>query len=238
MNHVQEILAMKDTRRACKLHNMNTIGSRIQTRIDELGLNLSELARRLGVSPQSVQQWVKNQTSPRGKRLDALERELVCSKEWLLFGNSDEPSRGKPSQTLINIPVLNVELAAGNGISIDTELVKDWVQIPQEFLWNGINQNSLVVVSVSGDSMLPRLHDKDQLLIDTSDNKPVSGKVYAIATDEELRVKRLHKRTDGSWIISSDNKHDPAYQDEIISHNNFERLRIIGRAVKVLMGDL
>jgi phage repressor protein C with HTH and peptisase S24 domain len=217
---------------------MDTIGSRIQTRVDELGLNLSELARRLGVTPQSVQQWVNDRTSPRGKRLEALERELICSKEWLLFGSKDESPLGGKNQTLINIPVLNVELAAGNGISIDTELVKDWVQIPQDFLWNGINQNSLVVVSVCGDSMLPRLHDKDQLLIDTSDKKPISGKVYAIATDDELRVKRLHRRTDGSWIISSDNKHDPAYQDEIISHNNFERLRIIGRAVKVLMGDI
>lgn len=86
--------------------------------------------------------------------------------------------------------------------------------------------------------MSPRLQDGDILLVNTADNKPSSGNVYAIAVDTELRVKRLVKRMDGSWIISSDNKANPAYVDETISNHNFEKLRIIGRAVKVLMGDI
>lgn len=212
------------------------MNDRIQQRMTELGYKSVDVVNRIGLSKGTVSQWLNGHTKPRGKNLLSLSDILRCTPEWLQFGVGQDIST---EQRFSNIPVLNVELAAGPGMSVDLEQIQDRIPISSEWIFeNHLSESSLAVVKISGDSMLPRLMNGDMLLIDTADKRPISGKVYAIATDDELRVKRLHKRTDGSWIISSDNKHDPAYQDEIVSYNNFERLRIIGRAVKVLMGDI
>lgn len=214
-----------------------TIGDRIKARRDSEQLSQQDVATRVDVTPQSVQQWEAGKTAPRGKRLDSLAHALGCSKEWLLFGSGDLPN--EPATRFTKVPVLDVELAAGVGAHIDMEEVTDWVPISQDWIFeNQLPESNLVVVKVSGDSMLPRLQNGDMLLVNTSDNRPVSGKIYAIANGSELRVKRLIKQMSGAWVISSDNKHDPAYPDEVIPPNSFNQLRIIGRAVKVLMGDL
>ncbi len=222
----------------CKIANMH-IGENIKTLRVDRGWTQQNLADRVNVSRGRIGQIEKDPKAEiKGDTLMSLSRAFGCPPEVILgkaplFGGDDSYA------SFSHIPVLNVELAAGPGIAPDLEQVHDRIPISSEWIFeNQLPESSLAVVKVSGDSMLPRLMDGDMLLIDTSDKRPTSGKVYAIATDEELRVKRLHKRTDGSWVISSDNKHDPAYQDEIISYNNFERLRIIGRAVKVLMGDI
>lgn len=204
--------------------------------MNKLGYKAVDVVNRTGLSKGTISHWLNGHTKPRGKNLTVLAGALRCKPEWLQFGVGGNDAK---NQSFNDIPILNVELAAGYGASIDLEKIQDRMPISTEWLFeNNLSASSLAIVKISGDSMLTRLQDGDMLLVDVSDKKPVSGKVYAIATDDELRVKRLYRRTDGSWIISSDNKHDPAYQDEIISHNNFERLRIIGRAVKVLMGDI
>ncbi len=143
------------------------------------------------------------------------------------------------SSKFTNIAFLDIELAAGSGFCADQERTQDLIPISKDWIFeNNYSESSLKAVTVRGDSMSPRIQDGDILLINTADKKPRSGNVYAIAVDDELRVKRLVKRMDNSWIISSDNKADLSYVDEVISYNNFEQLRIIGRAVKVLMGDL
>lgn len=234
----QVFLQKPSTSSSCRIKGMSeSIGKRIEIRRIESGLSQTDLGKKLSVTPQSVQQWESDKTSPRGKRLDLLSEALLCSKEWLVFGNKE--ANGVEKTRFSNIPVLDVELAAGFGTHIETESVTSHIPIAQDWITdNNLNTASLAAVMVSGDSMSPRIMSGDMLLIDTSDRLPASGKVYAIATEDDLRVKRLMRRTDGSWVISSDNKHDPAFQDEIISHHNFERLRIIGRAVRVLMGSI
>ena len=64
------------------------------------GLSQSELARRLGVTPQAVQQWEKeiDPTSPRGKRLKNLSSILGVTQEWILFGKQSLKIAGKSAQ--------------------------------------------------------------------------------------------------------------------------------------------
>jgi transcriptional regulator with XRE-family HTH domain len=89
---------------------METLGSRIEYRLSKIGINQSELSRRLGVTPQSVQQWIKGSTAPRGKRLDALEKALMCSKEWLLFG-SGEPNIKPPEPAFNSMDINDIRRA-------------------------------------------------------------------------------------------------------------------------------
>ncbi len=215
--------------------NYVSLSERLRMRMSELGMSQRELAERAGLSTVAVHKLVSGKAESSRKLVEIAEV-LGCSSEWLQKGFMTPVA---PDTSYAQIPVLDVELPAGSGAHIDMERVTDWVPISRDWIQEKqFSKDRLVVVTVTGDSMTPRLQDGDTLLVNTADQKPASGNIYAIAVDNELRVKRLMKRMDGAWVISSDNKSNPAYQDEIISSHNFEQLRIIGRAVKVLMGDL
>ncbi|MDB5978756.1 MAG: cI, partial [Nevskia sp.] len=68
------------------------------------------------------------------------------------------------------------------------------------------------------------------VLVNMADRSIKSGEVYAIAVEDELRVKRLVRRTDGSLEVKSDNP-SPQYPTEILEGTRIERLNVIGRVV-------
>ncbi|EIL3224636.1 helix-turn-helix domain-containing protein [Escherichia coli] len=52
---------------------------------DQTGWNLSEIARRVTVSPQAVQQWAKGETTPRGERLKRLAAVTGKPEHWFFM---------------------------------------------------------------------------------------------------------------------------------------------------------
>lgn len=59
---------------------------------DQTGWNLSEIARRVTVSPQAVQQWAKGETTPRGERLKRLAAVTGKPEHWFFMPiNENEP---------------------------------------------------------------------------------------------------------------------------------------------------
>lgn len=223
-----------------------SIGGRIAEARTALGLNQSELALRINVTPQSVQHWEHGRTVPRGKRIEELAKVLNVTPEWITFGS---PSDGDSQSTEIirtydpqldaaRIPLLNIELAAGIGSYAEMDEVADHVTVGREILnQHGLSQDQVVAVRVKGHSMMPRILNGDVILVDTADKLPKDRQVYAIAVEDELKVKRLVRRMDGNWTITSDNP-DYSQYDEIISRANFERLRVIGRVFMIMMGEI
>lgn len=65
---------------------MDTFGKRLKTRIDDLGLSFEKVAKSIGVSWQSVQQWCNGKTHPGRKKEQTLADALQCSREWLFYG--------------------------------------------------------------------------------------------------------------------------------------------------------
>ncbi|MEE5136175.1 XRE family transcriptional regulator [Pseudomonas alliivorans] len=61
-----------------------TTGQLIAQAREQLGLNQSELARRLRVTPQSVQAWESDRNTPRHKKLKEIGDELGVSAAYLL----------------------------------------------------------------------------------------------------------------------------------------------------------
>lgn len=223
-----------------------TIGKRIAQARTDAGLNQSELAVRIGVTPQSVQHWEHDRTVPRGKRVEALSKVLGVSQEWITFGSpSDGDSQSAeviyslgPTIDVVQIPFFDVQLAAGTGSYSDTEEVTEHITISKDILnQHGMSEGQVKAVRVKGESMMPRILSGDTILVDTADKIPRDRQVYAIAVEEDLKVKRLIRKMDGNWIISSDN---PDYQqyDEVISRANFDRLRVIGRVFMITMGEI
>lgn len=72
---------------------MRHIGDRIRKRREQLGLSQSELARQLGLKPQSIQQWEDGRAQPRPKRYAGICEVLNISRAWLLSGSNDQATK-------------------------------------------------------------------------------------------------------------------------------------------------
>lgn len=68
-----------------------TTGQLIALAREQLGINQSELARRLGVTPQTVQAWEADKNSPRHKKLKEAGDVLGVSASWLLGEDGQNP---------------------------------------------------------------------------------------------------------------------------------------------------
>ncbi|HEL4713690.1 TPA: helix-turn-helix domain-containing protein [Klebsiella pneumoniae] len=79
---------------------------RLQLIQDQTGWNLSEIARRVTVSPQAVQQWAKGETTPRGERLKRLAAVTGKPEHWF-FMPPDEDGENVSSQTEPEAPSRN-----------------------------------------------------------------------------------------------------------------------------------
>ena len=65
---------------------------RFNQAIADHGWNLSDLARRVGVTPQAVQKWAKGASIPRGKKLKLLAEVTGKPEHWyFMTPDTDDP---------------------------------------------------------------------------------------------------------------------------------------------------
>lgn len=74
---------------------------RLQIIQDQTGWNLSEIARRVTVSPQAVQQWAKGETTPRGERLKRLAAATGKPEHWFFM----PPDEDSGADSTLEVPV-------------------------------------------------------------------------------------------------------------------------------------
>ncbi|MBI6944057.1 helix-turn-helix transcriptional regulator [Pseudomonas putida] len=207
---------------------MSTLGQRIARKREQAGLNQSELARRLSVTPQAVQKWEAEVSTPRGKRLDELASALSTTVAFLITGE-DVPSRaaGYPSANAsilgpidawdddtpldddeVYVPFLKeVELSAGGGRTVVEQSHKQKLRFGKLTLRKqGVQPDDAVCVTVSGNSMEPVLPDKSTVGVDQGSTAVVDGKMYAIDHDGQLRVKMLYRLPGGGIRMRSYNR--------------------------------
>jgi phage repressor protein C with HTH and peptisase S24 domain len=126
-----------------------------------------------------------------------------------------------------------VSFSAGNGHNLCYELIEEGQPALYRNEWfqrELINPKHARRFDVVGDSMEPFLFPGDTILVDTSEtdiSRIIDGRVYAIRYGNELRVKRLFRKLDGTIVLRSDN---PIYQDENVSPELVnEHIALIGR---------
>lgn len=96
----------------------------------------------------------------------------------------------------------------------------------------GIKPVDLRAIYAIGNSMYPSIIDDDVILINISDQQPISGKVYALRRpDSSISLKRLNEKLTGGWVISSDNPDKRSYPDEECDESTLHTLSIVGRVV-------
>lgn len=201
------------------------------------GGNQSEMARFIGVTPQAVQKWIAGESEPRGRNLDLAAKYLGVTPAMLKFGSdmglsnvtAIHPDDPKPDD-VIYVPESRIEFSGGNGKTAMYELVEDEEPATYRLSWfqkYGISPDKVRRFRVSGHSMEPMLYPRDTILVNTEETNIVDGKMYAIRYGDELRVKYLRRRLDGTLILRSVN---PDYKDEEVSPELAnEHISILGR---------
>lgn len=133
------------------------------------------------------------------------------------------------AEDVVYVPESKIRFSAGSG-QVAYELVEDEEPATYRLSWfqkYGINPERVRRFRVAGDSMVPMLYPRDTILVNTDETNIVDGKLYAIRYGDELRVKYLSRRLDGTLILRSLN---PAYKDEEVSAEMAqEHISVLGR---------
>lgn len=198
----------------------------------------SELARRMGISPDFLYQMAKGKDQSARTINDGYARlaEKAGRKDdgWLDLDDDAPPIvRDQNASYDIRPELVYVEaikdatLSAGSGdVVVEHERVEESHAFRSDYMHRRhLNAKKCTVWKVRGDSMVPRYNDGDVVLIDTSDTMPRHGKVYALTGEEGMRVKQLRKDANGAWHMYSFNPDQWTYPPEPLTDD----MRILGR---------
>ncbi len=204
----------------------------------------------MGVSPSAFRKWLKGEAEPSRERLVALADAASVSVGWLARGEGPEPQlqgAGRPSRERPD-----AAHGSGHGSGLDTRrfvllpkrpeaaaagaetpapppgteymaLRDDWIRTTF-----GIEPDRLLLEAARGESMLPRIHDGDLLLVDTTEQQFRSFGVYVLEIAGERLVKRVQRKVDGSLTLISDN---PAYEADHVPPAEAANVTVVGRVL-------
>lgn len=124
-----------------------------------------------------------------------------------------------------------VYFSAGPGREAHYELIEDSRPAIYSIEWfqeHQINPERVRRFKVSGDSQEPMLYDGDSVLVHLAETNIIDGKLYAIRYGEDLRLKFLSRRLDGTLILRSMNR-EKYPDEEVPAELANEHITIIGR---------
>lgn len=228
---------------------MSTYGSRLHAALERKNTSREDLAKAIGRTPQAVGQVIngttKALTAENNSRAAAF---LGVNPDWLATGEgemlatSSPATLGKPVRAhdegeplpdeYIQIPETEVRFAAGNGRTALFDEVLDSVPRTYRRDWfakEGISPAHAHCFKVHGESMEPFLYDGDSVLVNLGETQILNGKVYALRYGDELRIKRVYRKLDGSLILHSDNPAFIPRDEEVPAQAVEQHISIIGR---------
>jgi len=201
------------------------IGDRLREERHRMGLAQAEFGEKCGVSKTSQFNYEAGERSPDGEYF-AKANELGVDVTYLITGKR---AKAAANDEFVVIPKHNVSASAGPGAvnGDDTEsqglcFRRSWINK------KGLQANFLKVIDITGDSMMGKLSDGDQVLIDMSQTTPKSGFAYVLLQGDELLVKYAQLLPDGILRVSSENQ---SYRPYDIDLAKVTDVSILGRVV-------
>jgi len=200
---------------------MDSVADRINTRMNELGLNQADLIRGTGAARATASGWCNGTNKPSAKHISALAKTLKTSPEWILTGdnpkNIKEQTFYEASEWDENTPLDDDEVeipffedfsfACGAGaIGEALKAQSQALRISKATLRDlGIEKENAVATGASGDSMKPTIKDGDTIYLDLGRKTIKDGKIFAICHGGLFVAKRLYNLPMGGVRIVSDN---------------------------------
>ncbi len=206
--------------------------------------NATSLAAILGISNQAVSNQLKLSRIPK-TWIMTLVSKYGISSDWLLYGKGDmklnnfsndnlSTSYTKDKISTLNedyviIPLVEARLSAGGGSFLTSSEIEQDFYFAKIFIDRMGNSENMVAMRVSGDSMEPEVYDNDIVLIDQSKKEIYPSKIYAVAFDDCIYLKRIDKLPNQIILKSSNPNYTPIVID--ISEQTEDQFKIIGQAL-------
>lgn len=193
-----------------------------------------QLAEKLGVGSTIIAEMEQGVRPLSDKAALALLRVFKYDIENDRYFDEDE-NITLENKNIVKIPFYHISVAAGSGIYIEDDVVKDELILDIRYLQQALpnfNYKNLIAFKVSGDSMESIEHtgilDGDILLVDITKKEVYEG-IYVFKSQNELKVKKLIKHPDNTITIQSFNPHYSTYfyNPEEATYT----LEIIGRVI-------
>ncbi len=210
------------------------------------GVRLAKMAK---VTPKACSKWLNGESMPGGTKMLALAGALSVRVEWLEYGRGEMREAVTAQPVDHRIPprefnlqddksytgVLQLTARGSTGSDDDNSHVEIRGVLAFKTEWlraNRLNTKHLDVIYADGHSMEPTINGGDVLLIDESKIEPRDGQIFALQSNSKgTIVKRLVRSDFNGWIIRSDNPDKAKYGDQILSDEEINEVRIIGRVV-------
>lgn len=208
---------VKDKQKAIFSENLNSyIAKSEKTQL--------EIAKSIGVSPQTFNTWCKGIAIPRMGKVQALADYFNINKSDLIEDkklNIDTV----PIESGYTIPVLG-RVAAGYGKEAVEEVIGQ-IEISLALAAKGDYFGLLI----KGDSMIPTLYDGDTVIVQRVDDAESGDLVIALVNGHDATCKRLQKYAEGIALIPQNPVYEPMRFTE--SEIDTTPVKILGKVIEM-----
>lgn len=208
---------VKDKQKAIFSENLNSyIAKSEKTQL--------EIAKSIGVSPQTFNTWCKGIAIPRMGKVQALADYFNINKSDLIEDkklNIDTV----PIESGYTIPVLG-RVAAGYGKEAVEEVIGQ-IEISPALAAKGDYFGLLI----KGDSMIPTLYDGDTVIVQRVDDTESGDLVIALVNGHDATCKRLQKYAEGIALIPQNPVYEPMRFTE--SEIDTTPVKILGKVIEM-----
>jgi phage repressor protein C with HTH and peptisase S24 domain len=190
------------------------LGDLIKKALDESGISQAEIARRLDVTPQAVNGWIRTGTISK-KKLAQLARETGSNLEGLMLGRQElrttaeeeTAEYGAPPKRLNGVPIVGHAIATPNADGFFEDVFTSGASDEYAF-WKSRDPDAYAL-RVKGDSMQPRIRPGEVIVVEP--NAPlVQGKDVLVRTkDGRKMVKQLLFQRANEVTLGSINQSHP-----------------------------
>lgn len=199
---------------------MGTTKGNLKKLRKQMGLNQTQIAKKIGVSQNSYSRYELGTAEPSYDSLVALSKIFNVSIDYILGIEESQSERG------LKIPVLGSIPA---GIPIEAiEEVLDYEEIPRE--WE--SQGEFFGLKVKGNSMEPRICSGDVVIVRKQEDAESGDVCVVMVNGFDATLKQIKKEPTGIWLVPFNTKdYSPMFYD----NNQIESLpvRVIGKVVEL-----
>lgn len=208
---------------------IDTILERLYNKLDIK--NNADFCKRYDIKPNTLSNWRARNSVPYDKIFEIIKNEKI-SFDYIFLGK-DTLNSQNVKQDGYYITSLTHSASAGTSSDVEGIGVYDTnnkVFVPSTFFRYPINENQVRIMQVVGDSMLPKLHSGDWVIIDIVD-KTLGDGLYVVNYNSILMVKMLQFKPNGVIHIKSIN---PEYESYEVAEDTQEVFYIVGRVIKTI----
>lgn len=197
-----------------------TIGERIKKKRIESGFSQVDFANKIDVSKQTLYKYENNIiTNIPSDKIEAISKVLNLSPMYIMgWEDLEQPTPKSNGYPTVRIPVLG-DVAAGVPILAQQDII-GYEDIPADMAKTG----EYFGLKIKGDSMEPKIHDNDIVIVKSMSNAENNDIVIAMINDEAT-CKRLHKYSNSVVLTAINSDYKP------IEVTPDENIQILGKVV-------